>query len=151
MPLEYGAVYSDNSIRECPDCGARSGRLQLIREGLDRGLPGNCGFFASDRVVYDTREIAVGSYVQYELRDAANKWFSPQASVSTPNAPWQAIASLNPLDLHEKWARKVNQGRNDVVHRVNVHFTTDEAMESLRVALEAILSCPILGTPCASR
>ena len=43
-----------------------------------------------------------------------------------------------PGNLQEKWLQLVNQRRNDVVHRANVHITSDEATESMRAALECI-------------
>lgn len=43
-----------------------------------------------------------------------------------------------PGDLYQRWRTLVNERRNDVVHRADVHLTTDQAMESMRVALESI-------------
>lgn len=43
-----------------------------------------------------------------------------------------------PGDLYQRWKTLVNGRRNDVVHRAEVHLTTDEAMESMRAALECI-------------
>lgn len=40
--------------------------------------------------------------------------------------------------LHEQWQTLVNRRRNEVVHSANVHFTTEEARESMRTALECI-------------
>ena len=42
--------------------------------------------------------------------------------------------------LQEDWMKKVNQLRNDVVHRGNVHVTSEEARDSLRVALTAMVA-----------
>jgi hypothetical protein len=41
-----------------------------------------------------------------------------------------------PNDLHGRWAECVNERRNSVVHRATVHLSSDQARESLRVALE---------------
>lgn len=43
-----------------------------------------------------------------------------------------------PGNLHDKWSQLVNQRRNDVVHRANVHITSDQARESMRAALESM-------------
>lgn len=43
-----------------------------------------------------------------------------------------------PGDLYQRWKTLVNERRNDVVHRANVHLTTDQAMETMRAALECI-------------
>jgi hypothetical protein len=40
--------------------------------------------------------------------------------------------------LHADWKRLVNDRRNDVMHRANVHFMPDEAKESLKCAINAI-------------
>lgn len=40
--------------------------------------------------------------------------------------------------LYERWRRLVNERRNSVVHRAVVHFTPDEARESMLAALECI-------------
>ena len=40
--------------------------------------------------------------------------------------------------LYERWKRLVNARRNSVVHRAVVHFTPDEAKESMLAALECI-------------
>jgi hypothetical protein len=41
-------------------------------------------------------------------------------------------------ELYADWKRFVNDRRNDVVHRANVHFTPAQAKESLRCALKAV-------------
>jgi hypothetical protein len=41
-------------------------------------------------------------------------------------------------ELYGDWKRLVNERRNDVVHRANVHFTPEQAKESLRCALNAM-------------
>lgn len=43
-----------------------------------------------------------------------------------------------PNGLHGRWKTLVNQRRNDVVHRADVQVTSDQAQESLKVALDAI-------------
>ncbi len=43
-----------------------------------------------------------------------------------------------PDGLHGRWKDLVNGRRNDVVHKANVHFSPDEARESLRCALECV-------------
>jgi hypothetical protein len=41
-------------------------------------------------------------------------------------------------ELYGNWKRLVNDRRNDVVHRANVHFTPEQARESLKCALKTI-------------
>ncbi len=41
-----------------------------------------------------------------------------------------------PDGLHGRWSECVNERRNSVVHRAKVHFSSDDARESMRVALE---------------
>ncbi len=41
-------------------------------------------------------------------------------------------------EVHERWQRLVNKRRNDVMHRAQVHATSDEARESLAAAIEAV-------------
>jgi len=48
-------------------------------------------------------------------------------------------------DLHQRWRSLVNGRRNAVVHRANVHFTSEQAIESLRCALECISSLDSLA------
>lgn len=43
-----------------------------------------------------------------------------------------------PGDLYERWKVLVNERRNDVVHRANIHLTTDQAMKSMRAALDCM-------------
>jgi hypothetical protein len=44
----------------------------------------------------------------------------------------------NNTALYERWRTLVNQRRNDVVHRAIVHFTPDQARESMAAALECV-------------
>jgi hypothetical protein len=43
-----------------------------------------------------------------------------------------------PGDLYRRWKELVNERRNDVVHRAEVHVTTEVAMASMRAALECM-------------
>jgi len=42
-------------------------------------------------------------------------------------------------DLRGRWEQLVNRRRNDVVHRADVHVTSEQAMDSMRAALDRIV------------
>lgn len=54
-----------------------------------------------------------------------------------PTVGRRSLADV-PGTLYQRWKEQVNRRRNDVVHRANVHLSANEAMESLRSALECI-------------
>ena len=47
--------------------------------------------------------------------------------------------------LHSRWETLVNRRRNEVVHQANVDFTTADAQESMRAALECIAAIDPAG------
>ncbi|MCC6774551.1 MAG: hypothetical protein IT360_25470 [Gemmatimonadaceae bacterium] len=55
-----------------------------------------------------------------------------------PASVGRSVLADAPASLGDRWAQLVNKRRNDVVHRAQVHVTSDEAYESLRTALETV-------------
>ena len=55
-----------------------------------------------------------------------------------PAAVGIAPLSDAPDNLYDRWQRAINKRRNDVVHRADVHVTSAEAHESIRVVIDAI-------------
>ncbi len=90
-------------------------------------------FLESMRIAWRENQLDEASFERLSRRNfpltSLIEWLPP--AVRHPSL-------LDNLALHRKWKTLVNERRNDVVHRANVHLTSAEAMESMSSALDCI-------------
>lgn len=115
----YGAA---TLVKEFP-----SAAIVLVAAGFESF------FLETMRISWRENELAHGAFnrmIRNTPISALVEWLGPAARrpslVDAPNS------------LHQRWRELVNQRRNNVVHRADVNLSSDEVMESMKVALECI-------------
>jgi hypothetical protein len=91
-------------------------------------------FMETMRIAWRERQLHM---VAFDRLNARNPPISNMVGWLPTVVGRSALQEVSP-ELYERWENLVNRRRNAVVHQANVDFTTLQAQESMRAALECI-------------